>query len=583
MIQFVKANLKGIQTDTSRPDYYKVLEAKIEERKEHFAIETRIELMIGEVQNRMLDWEKAKAAEARINMRSYEAKELVQVNLKDRLKQDMNARQEAIIAEGYTLGFNIETETNTYPEELKVARIEEVVKTITNELNQSFNEEAFARSWTMMNGRVFKQRSLYVLAHKFWKELAVERVETEACFAWEEIFGDEEACGAAAVEARVNERMSKVAREQGRMWARRNHQHIVTAEVALAQAFEEAQSGQPEDKATRALDIVADDQPGGAAPKERARASCWAKLNPDPVQTVREQQYVDMSEEFALAMGQGVAEKCVQIMNDICEEEFKQWFDKAHQWRNINMDEYMVAEKAMIDNSAEIFAKEYESETAKHATKITSDAAIMKYMTDPEAIKENGLEHEADIIFQAKCWGTRNQGKMRTALQKLRRAHDTSARYNWMEIVDQTEKFVKGSYLTTSQEHKRKPADDRYFGFRNRMEARYDWMHAYYMTREQDLTEEIIKLEYNNPLGKGFANLRPSNAEKTKRKLENDYIQERNANESALAEVISKLSQWNSYFGTVERAAKKTVPMSGDGDAGSVADDASATGEATAA
>ena len=71
-------------------------------------------------------------------------------------------------------------------------------------------------NWAMLNGKVVSVRSFYVLCWKLWNELAIERVEVDACIAWEEIFGDVEACATAAIEAKVNERMSKVARKQVR-------------------------------------------------------------------------------------------------------------------------------------------------------------------------------------------------------------------------------------------------------------------------------------------------------------------------------------------------------------------------------
>ena len=120
------------------------------------------------------------------------------------------------IAAGYTLGFNIEDETNTIPESITKSIIERVVKALVSVLNDGYNDSAFAMNWTMLNGKVVSVRSFYVLCWKLWNELAIDRVEVDACIAWEEIFGDVEACAAAAIEAKVNERMSKVARKQVR-------------------------------------------------------------------------------------------------------------------------------------------------------------------------------------------------------------------------------------------------------------------------------------------------------------------------------------------------------------------------------
>ena len=575
MINFVNDNLSKQEFTTTRPDFYLLLERKLESQRDRLTVETRIELMIGETERRMEDYEAAKRAEARMNMRAFQAEEKTEMNFRSQLEATIGELQEGVIAEGYQLGYSLEPESNTFPKEALAQKVHEVVKRMSMQLNTAFNDDPFATEWRMMNGRLMTVRSLYVLAYKFWKDLAVARVENQAIAEWEEIFGEPEQCALSAVEARVNERMSKVARAQGRVWAKWHESDIRVAEATLAEHFDVAnkqldldlmarrpaaaegeEADEREARATRALEVI-DDETGSVPPKTKAQASCWAKLNPDSIERVRTTQREDQAEEFELAMGQGVADKCVLIMNDMCEEDLKHWRDKAHQWRNLHMEEFMTAERAMVDDNAKQFAEEFPEETADNAARITEDASIAKHMTDEETLVGMKMKHDESLVFQAHCWGTRNQGKMRTSRKALTRAHSATVHFNWLELKAATENFQKGSYLNTPDEWKAVPKDDRFYGFRMRLEQRFDWLHGYLLKREEFLADELIRLEYNNPLGKGFANLRPSQADKTKRRLEDAYISEVKGNEKFLSDVLSKLSQWNSFFGTIERQNAK--------------------------
>jgi len=79
-----------------------------------------------------------------------------------------------------------------------------------------------------------------------------------------------------AVEARVNDRMSKVARCQAKAWG---DEHRIDMEIAERIYAENFANEYWEDTGTYAIDI-SEDQSGTIDPNTKAKCAAWIKLTP---------------------------------------------------------------------------------------------------------------------------------------------------------------------------------------------------------------------------------------------------------------------------------------------------------------
>jgi hypothetical protein len=454
--------------------------------------------------------------------------------------------QEDVILQGYSLGYELEPAEYVIPFEYTQSLMANIAQLVINALNEGFNDSAFSRKWLMMNGKTVHARFIYVIAWKMWKDLAVEREEIKAAAVWEEIFGDAIECAKKAIIARVSKRMSSVARAQGKIWAKRHPAECEIAQSILASEFAELYPTQTGEKA---LEISEDNSPS-IAPELKSQCLCWMRQNPEEVNIARETMNLSLATQFSEEFKDNSSSMAYSIINGLCDEKYLAWVDQAHQWRAYNSEAYLATEKEEIDKLAAQFAKEYPSKTNMEAAKLLDNYEICKYITEESVLKEFGVS-EMDRL-NATCWGTRNQGLLRAAREVLYVEKASVANRQWNEFADQSGNFTKGSYLYLSEEAKSNSSLDRFFGFRARLKSKFAWLSGYLLKRKAEVMKQLSDLDLIDPLYHVEHNIRPSEAERHRRETDRKFVTVKKAAELTLADILSKLSTWNTYFGIVE-------------------------------
>ena len=248
MKKFIEESFLMEKVRVDRPDYYMILEGKIEAKRQRFEIETVLEGIVSGVEDRYEE-EKMKAISlCRSKQIEYVENLYVAPNLKEVITNEIYYAQESCIYYGENLGYSIVPQENVITQDRLQEVIGYIVQVIVQMLNEGLNADAVSRAWIMRDGRIIKVRFLYVLCYKYWKDVAIDREEMKACAAWEEIFVDPLECAKKAIVARVSSRMSKVAREQGKIWAKKHPKEIELARIALAEEYKSTYSSQPGSK-----------------------------------------------------------------------------------------------------------------------------------------------------------------------------------------------------------------------------------------------------------------------------------------------------------------------------------------------
>ena len=350
-----------------------------------------------------------------------------------------------------------------------------------------------------------------------------------------------------AVEARVNDRMSKVARCQAKAWG---DEHRIDMEIAERIYAENFANEYWEDTGTYAIDI-SEDQSGTIDPNTKAKCAAWIKLNADAFTMANDIRNQGKAEYFSNEYGAETAETAFNILNGIANENEMGWIDYADHWRSFHMEEYEKKSVDMIDSFAKDWKDDNEVNASYEAAKIIENTAIAKHSVDAEVKKE--YECNPTKLFQASCFATRNQGVVKKSLETPRdKAAKNAARF-WQEVLVQTEEFKKGSYLLLSEAQRADPKQDRFYGFRNRLLNKYAWLYGYLCKRHEELAEEMRTVDDKDPTKKTQHRLRPSELRKIILSRENDFLQFKKSTDQALKDVISKISTWrNSYFGRQE-------------------------------
>ena len=229
------------------------------------------------------------------------------------------------------------------------------------------------------------------------------------------------------------------------------------------------------------------------------------------------------------------------------ESEMKKWGEHAVQWKTFHTDEYNEVEQAEIDKQAAAFKEEVPNNLPTEAAKVIENELICRYVKDQEVLTE--LKPTKQKHLMAKCWGIRNQGLLRAALEAFNHENDQLHIRLWNELEDASERFTKGSYLYLSDEAKKNVKQDRFFGFRARLQNKYDWLHAYVLRQRDACIEHLKKLEMDDPMYKVQHRVRPSVAEKFQRANERKFLEAKAGTEDKLRDKLNKISCWNTYFG----------------------------------
>jgi hypothetical protein len=294
------------------------------------------------------------------------------------------------------------------------------------------------------------------------------------------------------------------------------------------------------------------DETGAVAPELKAMCECWTQMFPEEYKAARFEYDTELATAFETKHGKDKAGLLsYQIINGLEEAaEHKGDTEAAFKWRDFNIDAYISIEKGIIDNHASNFYSEFPFDTYLEAAKTIESDALVKYMKDAEVVAQ--LKQDPDKLGRAKCWGIRNQGMLKKGLSNVLHENKNTATRLWNELYDVSEQFRKGSYLLTPEDVRDDPSKDRFFGFRQRLKVKYDWLLGYLLKTNEQSIKELEDFDLIDPLNKISHNVRPSEAKKVYREKERNFLTEKNKAEHTLADTIEKLSLWNSYFGAKE-------------------------------
>lgn len=541
-------------TATSTLDYYQELEEKIEARRDLFVIETAAMYLVDEVESR-LDFErKAKIRDALAKGTVFVEPPVEHPQIKDWLLDEVRREQQAVIDKGRSLGYSIEPEVNAISWEETQKLIDKLVWTVIAKMNDRMNDLADALEWSTGKGKKFNSRFLYVIAWRMWEFEGEEAKELKAVAAWEEIFVTPEECAKMALEAKVNIRMSAVAREQGKIWLKRHKKEIELAEQLLSEQFVYEF---PDETGRMAMEISEDDT-GAIPPPTKAACLAWIRLNPVEISEARDERNMELGDQFGKNYGEASGDLAFRIFNGLATEEEMVWFEYAGHWRTFHEVEYQAATEKVTTVMSDQFAEAFSVDTASEAARIIEGDAIGRMMRDEEAAAEHIFEPA--VYFNAKCWGMRNVGLLRGATKVIKAQHASTAYKLWLELEAVTEKFRKGSYLLTPPDIRDSSAQDRFFGFRARLENKFAWLFGYLTKMHFEHFAELESLDINDPYGRVEHNIRPTKRDRIMQQTEEGFLRQKKQVEIALGEIINKLSSWNSYFGKREVVEKKTGP-----------------------
>ena len=555
LLEFITGRYNFGQTE-AKMDYYKLLEQKMEEKRDFFTIEVCLQGVINAVEERAEQEKKAHIREVLASGMRWEEPVVQKPQIIDWIREEVLNQQAAILSAGNTLGYSFEPVSTDVTKDYTKQLISLVIDIITGKLNDIYNDMAVAKSWLSMKGKLITSRFLYVLSWRVWEEEAVKLRDAHAMVAWEDIFGDPDTCARMAIEARISVRMSAVAREQAKIWAKNHPEEIRAAELAMSAEFEQEVGAEViEDVAREALRVIEDDS-GTVPPSMKAACACWIRLHPEEMNAARDEQNQYKAQLFEEQFPNGTAEVCFKVLNGWGNSEEMQWVEYADHWKAFNMERYDAAADALLKEMAGDFVEQYPTNTFMEAARVLEWGAVHPFILDEEVQAE--YEVSPKELLNANCWTTLNQGLVRKGRAQLAAVNQSNVSKQWAELLLQTESLQKGSVLLS---YSQPPAYDeqgqlidRFAGFRNRLANKFAWMYGYLCLQQTQLCQEIANLAMVDPIEKVLHRVRPSQLQQVKRAREDEYQAQRQKLDARLEGVISKIAQWNTYFGLGEYA-----------------------------
>jgi hypothetical protein len=563
LLEFITGRYNFGQTE-AKQDYYKLMEQRLEAQRDRFTIEVCLQGIINAVEERADKEKQARIREVLAAGLRWEEPVLQRPQIMDWITDEVRSQQAAILQSGNSLGYGFEPVITDVSKEYTGQLISLIIDIVTGKLNDIYNDLAVAKSWLSMKGKTISSRFLYVLTWKVWEEQAVSMRDAQAVEAWESIFGTPEACARMAIEARISVRMSAVAREQAKVWAKGHPEEIRQAEEALSWEFQQEYGGATEDGsppsaemiqevARQALALMADES-GTVPPSAKAACASWIRLHPEEMNAARDEQNAHQARLFEEQFPTGTAEVCFKVLNGWGNSEEMQWVAYADHWRAFNTEKYDLAADALLKEMSGDFADAYPVNTYMEAARVLESDAVYHYITDPEVRAE--YEINPKELLNAQCWATLNQGMVRKGRTTLAAQSQSNVTKQWAELTLLTENFQKGSVLFShsqpvTYDEQGNPVD-RFLGFRNRLSNKFAWMYGYLCLQQVTLGKEIADLALVDPIEKVLHRVRPSQLEQVKRAREDEYQAQRRKLDAQLEAVVSKLVTWNTYFGLTQ-------------------------------
>jgi hypothetical protein len=547
LVEFITGRYNFGQVE-AKQDYYKLLEQKMEEKRDFFTIEVCLQGVIDGVVERA-DKEKLQRMREVLALGQKWVEPVVQKpQIMDWIREEVLSQQNMIMQNGYTLGYSFEPAETDVSREYTKQLISLVIDIVTGKLNDIYNDMAEAKSWLSMKGKMISSRFLYVITWRCWEQEALKLRDALATSAWENIWGTADACARMAIEARISSRMSAVAREQAKVWAAAHPNEIREAEQALSAEFE-VQYSSIQETAREALSVISDDS-GNVQPSTKAMCASWMRLHPEEMNIAKDEKNTYLAELFEQNFPEATAEVCFKVMNGWGNSEEMEWVEYADHWKSFNMEKYTAAGDALMKEMAGDFEGKYPENTYLEAGRTIENDAVYQYITDEDVKKE--YEVQPKDLLNANAWRTLNQGLVRKGREQLTAEYLVTQSKQWTEFQTATDQFQKGSALLSAQTatyDENGQLVDRFLGFRKRLENKHAWMFGYLCVQQMRIMEEMEDHRTSDPIEKVLHRIRPSQLNQVKLAIEDEYQKKMKEMQHRLDHVVEKLTIWNTYHG----------------------------------
>lgn len=548
MIVFIEESYDFGKRQTKRPDYYQLLEKKLESDHDTFEVSAALESTVENVVRMEVELIHAKSMLYKAKGEVYVPPVLTALNIKRCVLDEIHFHQNLLIDGGQTLGYAIEPLETDIGDAETSDIVEAIVMQLVYKINDSLNEFVSCKRWLSLDGRWLDLTMLFRTVWKHWKEIAVTREEDGCVVAWENIWGEAEMCARMCVEARVNDRMSTVAKGQAKVWQTRFPKEVECMEHIMADEFA---AEFPAETDRKALD-VSEGRTGVYPPATKAGAICWIKYNPQTINDLKNDLSEGMAEEFEASHPGNAAQVAFKILNQLIGLDSPEWNWEEHalHWKSYNSETYETEAEKLTMVLADKFTNKYPVKTAWEAVKVIENGAMSKYITVESVAAEYSVEPE--VHFGAQAYVSKNIGLARAARQLVFKEMNNTMTIAFKELEHITEQFTKGSYLLTEQSAKFDSNKDRFAGFRDRLEQKYAPLYGHLLKRQQDIWDNMEDLKAVNPMDHNWHNLRPTKAEKIIRGAEKQFLKDKADFESVYDSVLTQLTSWNTYFGSEE-------------------------------
>jgi len=544
LLEFIAARFTFAGSEANL-DYYKIFEQKIEAKRDLFTIEVTLQGIINEV---IIRSEKDKQTEINAILASGQKwiePVVIKPQIKDWILEEVCTQQNIQIEKGQTLGYWFEPEETDITKEYTTQLISLIIDLVTAKINDTLNDKAEAKSWISRKGKFISSRFLFVETWRCWEHKAIVIRDNRAIENWEQIFGDSDSCARMAIEAKLSVRMSSIARDQAKIWAKRHPDEIRAAEIAMSNEFE-AMYENGEDIATEAFAVIESDS-DEITPTIKACCSSWIRLHPEEMNIARDTKNKYLANLFQDQYPDNTGETCFKILNGWGNSEEMEWVEYADHWKSFHMEEYERCSATILKEMANEFIDKYPVNTYLSAAEIIEKGDVVGYIIDEE-IKAQYVVDEKDLL-NAYTWGTLNQGLLRKGRNNLQKEYLGEIKKQWNDLELQTENFTKGSALMVASDG----IEDRFLGFRNRLSNKFAWLYGY-ICLQNDLTIKAIENHILiDPIEKTIHRIRPSLREKYIKDKDREYLQEKNRLEKLSVSYLEKISIWNTYFGIVNQ------------------------------
>ena len=121
---------------------------------------------------------------------------------------------------------------------------------------------------------------------------------------------------------------------------------------------------------------------------------CWIRLHPEEMGEVRDEQNMQLADDYIKEFKDKAGELAVKIFNDFATEEEQQWREYAEQYKSFYSEDYRNAFNKLVDDNAAVFADTYPNFTAMEAAGGVENHTLATLVLDPEVAEELQVSEE---------------------------------------------------------------------------------------------------------------------------------------------------------------------------------------------